>query len=69
MDAFGVVVMDVEGDGFVEFGRILILKGFAQLQLELAEETLDEAVLPGAALIGAAQADLQLLAELAVPVR
>ena len=53
----------------MEFGRILVLKGFAQLQLELAEEALDEAVLPGAAFVGTAQADLQLLAELPVSIR
>ena len=69
MDALGIVVMDVEGDGFVEFGQVFIFEGFAQLELELAEEALDEAVLPGAAFVGTAQADLQLLAEFPVPVR
>ena len=68
MDAL-VVVVDPESNGFMEFGNISIFRSLAELELELAEPALDKAVLPGAALARAAQADLQLAAKLPLPVR
>ena len=69
MDTLVVVVVDPESNGFVEFGNISIFRSLAELELELAEPALDKAVLPGAALARAAQADLQLAAKLPLAVR
>ena len=48
MDALGIVVMQLQGNGLVQFCEVGELAELAQLQLEVAKPTLHEAVLPRA---------------------
>ena len=62
MNSFVVVVIDREGNGFVELSYILVLGQSAKLRLETTKEAFHEAILPGTSSSATAQRNLVLVA-------
>ncbi len=63
MDPLGIVVVQLEGNGFVELVQVVVVFEWSEFQLETAEEALHETVLPGTGPLAATEGNFQLVAE------
>jgi hypothetical protein len=63
MDSVVVVVMQLQGNGFVQVWKVWELGESTQVILEFAKEAFHEAVLPGAGFVAHRQDYLQLFAQ------
>lgn len=63
MDALGIVVVNIQSNGFVQLVEIVVMFERAKFQLETAEETFHETVLPWASSFAARQCYFQFVAQ------